>query len=1432
MDSQNVQVYHIADEDQEAGLPEEGNHLTNSDSKDLSENEAKVQENVKDDSDPGESDTIVAVEIVHAILDEQEIKFPSKDVNHNPMIEIKEADIKDTAVNGMEGNVTLVTTETFLAPVEDNEEEHMKESSEVSVMLSHEEPEKSSSGQHETPDTNLGMAPVSTDTELDAFFGTGDSKETEGRGHFPALDFVDLETDEEGHQDLNRDDGGGGEEESSVHRETTCETPQGLKDAADSGVAEGDVKMEDRVTNPMEDAGQNAQRASRDSPPRLDTKDYPLNYQNYKVCRELQPGVEECIILETGEQVICDTRPKAEVSEQTIDRSLNSTSDSNASSSHSQIFVRTVGNVPYHNDTIFKDSDPNRRVYGIDDNASPRSTPEMTLKELAFNGDGLSFHTQRSDSPESPQEMVPGSDQEVYITENGVAVIMDNVEDDIKMNLQSSTAWVVSIEEGISVMTESRLVQRNSESHPLSGDISDGFIHLDLNKEEQKLNSEIKLERISQIPLDDSEEKSENFAPLMEPQLLGNKNNNNQEMRLEEVDVSNNADDKLSDEEDFRHLRSSDLRYTFSSSSRAQPASPAYSHYENRSYQHSYDPSESRPAVSKNSYSTDMGGNYEDNRSYRIREENNYYRSADSSSVDSTSLSTRYTPIERGDPKRDSARSESMTVPKFKTLQDQQQVSWLEMFKMIEEQHKCDLQAQYMEHQRILQEMQRNMEKELIKQQETLKKRLSSHREILEELSPSRGSGRKMDEDHNINQSRKFDEDDFKESRRMNESSSHTTLMGVPVSLRNPPPLNRYIQHEFLEKKKEMSSPSRQADTSLNLSRLSTVGGDKQLRGGVYSSPLPLAKVKHKNSPRGSKSYEDTHYVSPRDDISRNSVHWAYDVATSQRPGSGDSSLCESDDVLSPRTRINLREKHAKHLADLKAYYEEELQELRQLLAARVDRLGADGSRSSMTAGDKILSSENQELRQKCKELQDMLHDSRIENRELQQKIQGLEIRASDYAGRFDTAQAQVLSLKTRLEEVTEFAKEKEALAAEVELKHKKTIEALQMSFKKEKELSESLHNAKITIQRLVDKYETLEKDYALIKDSLAATEEKLFTSRSEAMDSSSKLTRLEHEVKQLKHDNEVLKHERAIACSNQMLKTSYEEAYSPSTSGFDRSRPVYSSPAKARTRSADGSQFSNTSPESEADLDYIRSPILRAERELRNLQKSFSTQDFTPKLQKKFYGSEVTPRKSGVLSSSKSLSNGHLPAQDPHTKLSSPHSRLSKPGDETPPRTPLKGGYTPSKDVSKGGARVQRESRVRSSPSSKKLCNENGLSSEQALEKVKSGEIVSRPAWEDVYTSLAAPSRQDSIAGKLAALNSSREMMIKERIQNIHNLERKYDELSQEKKKYESALNRLPAQGHRGEKDKLEAELDRVDKELGSVRMSLKRYHVLKSTI
>lgn len=43
--------------------------------------------------------------------------------------------------------------------------------------------------------------------------------------------------------------------------------------------------------------------------------------------------------------------------------------------------------------------------------------------------------------------------------------------------------------------------------------------------------------------------------------------------------------------------------------------------------------------------------------------------------------------------------------------------------------------------------------------------------------------------------------------------------------------------------------------------------------------------------------------------------------------------------------------------------------------------------------------------------------------------------------------------------------------------------------------------------------------------------------------------------------------------------------------------------------------------PESETDSDYPQSPIMKAERELKKLHQS---QDFSPKLQHKFYGTEV----------------------------------------------------------------------------------------------------------------------------------------------------------------------------------------------------------------
>ena len=57
------------------------------------------------------------------------------------------------------------------------------------------------------------------------------------------------------------------------------------------------------------------------------------------------------------------------------------------------------------------------------------------------------------------------------------------------------------------------------------------------------------------------------------------------------------------------------------------------------------------------------------------------------------------------------------------------------MFKMIEAQHRTELRSQHEQHERLLQEMQHNMARELSKQQDTLKHSLTAHREVGEGIS-------------------------------------------------------------------------------------------------------------------------------------------------------------------------------------------------------------------------------------------------------------------------------------------------------------------------------------------------------------------------------------------------------------------------------------------------------------------------------------------------------------------------------------------------------------------------------------------------------------------------------------------------------------------------------------------------------------------------
>lgn len=69
-----------------------------------------------------------------------------------------------------------------------------------------------------------------------------------------------------------------------------------------------------------------------------------------------------------------------------------------------------------------------------------------------------------------------------------------------------------------------------------------------------------------------------------------------------------------------------------------------------------------------------------------------------------------------------------------------------------------------------------------------------------------------------------------------------------------------------------------------------------------------------------------------------------------------------------------MREKHSKHLADLRAYYEAEMQELRERLSA-VSDVSLSGRETNM---ERMLREENQSLRLRCQDLQDMVDDAHM----------------------------------------------------------------------------------------------------------------------------------------------------------------------------------------------------------------------------------------------------------------------------------------------------------------------------------------------------------------------------------------------------------------------------------------------------------------------
>ncbi|XP_062038687.1 M-phase phosphoprotein 9 isoform X3 [Lepus europaeus] len=238
-------------------------------------------------------------------------------------------------------------------------------------------------------------------------------------------------------------------------------------------------------------------------------------------------------------------------------------------------------------------------------------------------------------------------------------------------------------------------------------------------------------------------------------------------------------------------------------------------------------------------------------------------------------------------------------------------------------------------------------------------------------------------------------------------------------------------------------------------------------------------------------------------------------VSQSQLPGTANSvpeciSLTSLDDpvILSNRIRQTLKEKHARHVADLRAYYESETASLRQKLQAKEISAVEDWKKT------------NQILVDRCSQLDNALNEATCRVRTLENKNNLLEIEVNDLRERFSAASSASKILQERIEEMRTSNKEKDNTIMRLKSRLQDLEEAFENAYKLSDDKEARLKQENKMFQDLLGEYESLGKEHSRVKDTLNTTENKLLDAHTQISDLKRTISKLEAQVKQVEHEN------------------------------------------------------------------------------------------------------------------------------------------------------------------------------------------------------------------------------------------------------------------------------------------------------------------------
>ncbi|NXT50726.1 MPP9 phase, partial [Pluvianellus socialis] len=589
------------------------------------------------------------------------------------------------------------------------------------------------------------------------------------------------------------------------------------------------------------------------------------------------------------------------------------------------------------------------------------------------------------------------------------------------------------------------------------------------------------------------------------------------------------------------------------------------------------------------------------------------------------------------------------------------------------------------------------------------------------------------------------------------------------------------------------------------------------------------------------------------------------------------------DPVIMSKIRQNLREKHARHIADLRAYYDSEIHSLKQQLEA-----------SHKNASSEDLKKINQNLADsRCDQLDAALNEASARIKALENKNNMLEKQVADWRERFYAISNTSKVLQERIEEMRTNNKEKDNTISRLKSRLKDLEEAFEKAYKLSDNKNTRLKEENKMFQNLLGEYESLGKEHERVKDTLNATENKLLDANTQISDLKRTISKLEAQLKQVEHENMLkLRHitesHLRTPCANKLATPDVsrrkwlipgaeysiftgqplevqgspkdnrlEETYVPSR---------HHSPPEKDSLQEDSS--TNTTEKKENEMS--EAPVIEAFKEL---EEGKAFKDWGTQTEKEDTSAKTSNRRQTVGFVETSLVANRSPekGKDQHRpkRYSSPCGQRSS---SLPPSNrksntpttreimlaPVSVTYSPKRspkeNLSPGFSHLlsKNENRVtrfdillddlETGPTST-LQHNNPRKRLQFL-SVDDVEGVRRSSCaESVNTGMKKASAWDerSIAQNYEPVPSPCEGDFKyaARIKTLAETEKLFDELTQEKQqaKIIFILNRIPSSGGRMtlqarlNQEALEDRLERINRDLGSIRMTLKRFHVLRTS-